>query len=80
MDLYLVVEKKNTPGSWSAAIPVLEKALLVGRGNNCDIVLGNPKISRQALTVSKVENHVLVTAVNRDNEPVNSWAMVSPSL
>ena len=67
MHLFLVIEANNTPGSWSAAIPILEKYLVIGRGNNCDIVLCNPKISRQTITVSRVDDHVLVTACNKLN-------------
>jgi len=53
LTMWLVVEQLSVPGVWVLAYPLPEREVVIGRSDECDIVINGSKVSRKHLTLRR---------------------------
>jgi len=65
-DMYITIQKPNGPMAEHEI--TLDKTLLIGKSNKCDIVIDDDKISDEQIQISYKNGYVYVLSLNKDSK------------
>ena len=78
MDSKIILRYRLGIEEWKE-FPILKNEIIIGRGEDCDLVLDHREVSRQHARISQVSGQILITDLGSSNGTIVEGQTLTPN-